>query len=282
MSEEIYYERNAQSESAIANTMDPRISTPQWLAEEYEAGNDGQYEAARHALETLGVWQTLPAGKAVDVGCGSGRLVEALARKGWQVDASDVSESMVQKVMERCRGLPVSAKVSDARKLTLTPKHYSLVTSFWMIHWLEDARPLLKQMANAVAAGGHLALQWSCGQPRAQGFALRDTIQEVFNRPTWRERVKDAPLAMYQHPLEEVSEFLSDADFEILSTRENIVVSGGESPESLKRALRSAAFAAQTVVLGDDVDDLIDECLQLLVERNALQVANSEIIARLK
>ena len=137
-------------------------------------------------------------------------------------------------------------------------------------------------MAKAVAPGGHLVLQWSCGQPRSQGFALRDAIQEVFNRPAWRKRLKDAPLAMYQHPLAEVSAYIIEAGFEIVSTRENIAVSGGESPQSLKRALRSAAFAAQTVVLGDDVDELIDECLQLLVERNALQVSNTEIIARLK
>ena len=87
---------------------------------------------------------------------------------------------------------------------------------------------------------------------------------------------------MYQHPLEEVSQYLKDAGFEILSTRENVVVSGEESSESLKRALRSAAFAAQTVMLGDDVDNLIDECLQLLMERNALQVGNAELIARQK
>jgi SAM-dependent methyltransferase len=281
MSEETY--RNSDTaESAYKNLNHSDINRPQWLADEYEAGNDGQFNAAYHALDTIGVWQSSTPGKAVDVGCGSGRLIEALAKKGWQVDASDVSESMVQKAIERCHGLPVSVRVSDARALTLTPQHYALVSSFWMIHWLEDARPLLEQMIGAVAQGGHLVLQWSCGQPRSQGFALRDTIQEVFDRPAWRERLKDAPLAMYQHPLEEVSRYVADAGFEIISTRENLVVSGGESPQSLKRALRSAAFAAQTVVLGDDVDNLIDECLQLLIERNALQVSNTELIARLK
>ena len=58
----------------------------------------------------------------MDVGCGSGRLIEALARKGWKVDVTDVSESMVQKATERCRGLPVSVSVADARKLSLAPQ----------------------------------------------------------------------------------------------------------------------------------------------------------------
>lgn len=258
------------------------VTAPQWLADEYEAGNDGQYLAARQALESIGLWDSPPTGHAVDVGCGSGRMAEALARHGWQVRAMDVSQSMVAAAARRCQGLPVTANVCDARQLTLTPRYYSLVTSFWMLHWLEDPRPTLQQMTGAVVPGGHLVLQWSCGQPRSQGFLLRDTIQEVFARPAWRERLQEAPLAMYQHPLDEVSGFVRDAGFEILSTRENIMVGGGESPEKLKRALRSAAFAAQTVVLGDDVDTLIDECLQLLIERQALQVANTELIARLK
>lgn len=151
-----------------------------------------------------------------------------------------------------------------------------------MLHWLEDARPTLQQLAGAIAPSGHLVLQWSCGQPRAQGFILRDTIQEVFDRPAWRDRLKSAPLRMYQHPLDEVTQLLTDAGFDIVSTRDNVLVGGGETPLSLRRALRSAAFATQTVVLGNDVDLLIDECLALLMERQALQAANVELIARVK
>lgn len=279
MTEEALYEPTTSLQSQ-ANSGSKHHS-PQWLANEYEAGNDGQFLAAYQALDSIGVWNSLPAGRAVDAGCGSGRIIEALGRRGWQVEATDVSASMVVAARQRCQGLPVSINVCDARELKLAARTYSLVSTFWMIHWLEDARPTLQQLAGAVAPGGHLVLQWSCGQPRAQGFALRDTMQEVFNRPAWRDRLKDAPLRMYQHPLEEVSQSLTEAGFEIISTRENIVVGGGENPQSLRRALRSAAFAAQTVVLGDDVDQLIDECLQLLMERQALQVANVELIARL-
>lgn len=255
---------------------------PQWLAGEYEAGNEGQYLSAYEALDSIGVWQSLGSGNALDVGCGSGRLTEALARQGWQVDALDVSESMIKATSERCRGLPVTASVCDARRLAPTPQGYSLVCSFWMMHWLDDARPSLQQMAKAVLPGGHLVLQWSFGQPRSSGFVLRDTVQEVFDRLTWQEKLREAPLAIYQHPLDEVSELITDAGFEVLSTRENMIVAGAETPEKLRRALRSAAFAAQTAVLGNDVDDLIDECLQLLFERDALQVANTQLIARLR
>jgi len=266
----------------VTNTQSPTANAPEWLAQEYEQGNDGQFQEAVKALAQIGVWAMLPADKAVDVGCGSGRLAAALAKVGWKVDASDVSQSMIDATRERCKQLPVNANVCDAQRLQLKPEHYGLVTSCWMLHWLEDASPTLQQLASAVKPGGHLVLQWSCGQPRSAGFILRDTIQQVFDRPQWRERLVTAPLTMYQLPLDEVTAFFDDAGFEILSTRENISVAGGETLPSLKRALRSAAFAAQTAVLGDDVDQLIDECLELLFARDAMQVANVELIARLK
>lgn len=266
----------------VANTQSAPQNAPQWLAEEYEQGNDGQFQEAVKALAQIGVWDMLPANKAADVGCGSGRLAAALAKVGWSVDASDVSQSMVNATLERCKNMPVTAKVCDAQHLHLEQEHYQLITSCWMLHWLADPTPTLQQIAAAVQPGGHIALQWSCGQSRAEGFILRDTIQEVFDRPQWQPRLINAPLTMYQLPLEEVSAFFAQAGFEIISTRENIAVAGGETLPSLKRALRSAAFAAQTAVLGDDVDQLIDECLELLFARNAMQVANSELIARRK
>ncbi|CAH9051226.1 tRNA 5-carboxymethoxyuridine methyltransferase [Pseudoalteromonas sp. CIP111854] len=257
-------------------------TSPQWLADEYEQGNDGQFKAALEALDKISDATFPDERKAVDVGCGSGKFAACLAQQGWRVDATDVSESMVEATQKRCIDLPVNAAVCDASKLTLEKNHYDLVTSFWMLHWLVDATPTLKQMADAVKENGYALLQWSCGQPRAQGFVLRDTIQEVFDRPKWSSKLKAAPLTMYQLPIEDVTAFFENNGFEVISVRENVQVGGGETPESLKRALRSAAFAAQTVILGDEVDELIDECLALLMQRNALQVANTELVVKRK
>lgn len=262
-------------------TTDDQVTAPEWLANEYEAGNDGQFEAAYQAMDSIDVWGADNKKiHAIDIGCGTGRIAEALARKGWHVDAQDVSRSMVQATQERCKSLRVSASVCDANNLSLEPRKYELVSCCWMLHWLENAQNSLEQMAKSLTPSGHMVLQWSCGQPRSQGFRLRDTLQEVFDRTDWTDRLKEAPLAMFQHPLDEVISCLENAGLEIIATRENIIVGGGENPKDLKRALRSAAFAAQTVLLGDDVDILIEESLQLLTERNALQVANTEIIAK--
>ena len=266
----------------INDTQLPLEDAPQWLADEYEQANDGQFLEALQALKKTDLYKNNIAGLAADIGCGSGRLAAELAHRGWSVDATDVSKSMISKTIERCNGLSVNANVCDAKQLVLKPNIYDLVTSFWMLHWLKDATHTLEQMAAAVKPGGCIAIQWSCSQPNAEGFLLRDTLQEVFMSPKWKDRLKDAPLAMFQHSLEDVSAFFLHKGFEVVSIRENINVAGGENPESLKKALRAAAFAAQTVVLGDDVDQFIDECLTLLFSRNAMNVANSELIVRLK
>ena len=282
MIEETYVEEKMLTATPAHSDNDGlAAAAPEWLANEYEAGNDGQFQAAYGAMQSIGIWGHGDKGIALDIGCGTGRLVEALARNGWKVDCLDVSHSMIHAVIRRCQSLPVSANVCDVNHLSLTSQKYALVSCCWMLHWLIRAQRALEQMANALAPSGYLVLQWSCGQPRAQGFALRDTLQEVFDRPAWRERLKEAPLAMYQHPIEEVIDCLENAGLDIVSTRENIKVSGGEDENSFKRALRSAAFASQTAVLGDDVDSLIEESLGLLVERDALYVANTEIIARM-
>ena len=262
------------------NQKSTQQSAPEWSASEYEAGNEGQFQAAYQALASIDVWQTKQQAKAADIGCGSGRLTEALARQGFHVDAMDVSQSMINAVKQRCQMLPVTASVCNASRLSLAASRYDLVTSCWMLHWLENAEKTLQQMAHSLAPSGHLVLQWSCGQPRADGFMLRDTLQDVFDRPEWAPRLQKAPLQMYQHPIEEVTATLERMGLEIISTQEGMRVGGGETLADLKRSLRSAAFAAQTVVLGDDVDLLIDDSLQLLNERNAMQVGNTEIIAR--
>jgi NADPH-dependent ferric siderophore reductase len=149
-----------------------------------------------------------------------------------------------------------------------------------MLHWLTDATQTLRTMARATVPGGLVVLQWSCGQPRAEGFALREVTQSVVDRPQWRERLTAAPLNMNQHPLDEVCDLLAAEGLDVLHTQAAVSVPGGEDPGSLRRALRAAAFHAQAEVLGEDADTFIDEVIQALLAARALNPNNVRVIAR--
>jgi NADPH-dependent ferric siderophore reductase/SAM-dependent methyltransferase len=253
-------------------------TTPEWDADEYQANNSGQFQAALEALMEAGAHLHV-GGRFADVGCGSGELAQAMAQRDFDVTANDASPAMVAAARRRCAGLPVLVDVQDAHALSLPESSFEVVHSSWMLHWLSDAGPALRTMARAVVPGGLLVLQWSCGQPRDAGFALRDVLAEVFDRPAWRDRLAAAPLAMFQHPLDEVQALLEAEGLEVQLTGENLTVPGGDDPVSMRRALRAAAFAAQAAVLGDDVDELIDESLVALLAADALNPHNTRLIA---
>ncbi|BCY11516.1 hypothetical protein L3i22_066040 [Actinoplanes sp. L3-i22] len=254
-------------------------TTPTWKADAYQADNTGQFETALEALMQAGA-HLHTGGRFADIGCGSGELAAAMAQRGFEVTANDASPSMVDAVRERCAGLPVTAEVQDAHELTLPATSFEVVHSSWMLHWLADAGPALRAMARATTPGGLVVLQYSCGQPRAAGFALRDVTASVVDRPRWRERLAAVPLRMNHHPLDETCATLTAEGLEVLLTDDAVRVPGGEDLVSLRRALRAAAFHDQAQVLGDDADDFIDQVIQALLEAGALNPHNVRVIAR--
>ena len=82
-------------------------------------------------------------GRALDVGCGSGRDAIYLAKRGWQVTAVDAVEKAVDSAKQRAveEGVDVqwvAADVAELSRLGLKPG-YDLLYDFGCIHGLTDA-----------------------------------------------------------------------------------------------------------------------------------------------
>lgn len=82
-------------------------------------------------------------GRALDVGCGSGRDAIYLAKRGWQVTAVDSVEKAVDSAKQRAveEGVDVqwvAADVAELSRLGLKPG-YHLLYDFGCIHGLTDA-----------------------------------------------------------------------------------------------------------------------------------------------
>lgn len=116
-----------------------------------------QWSDAPNALAAE-LLRDLPAGRALDVAAGEGRMALWLASQGWQVTALDFSAEGLARGRERAeqRGLAVDWQVADATTTDLRTEHYDLVLVLYL--HLPHARlvDVLQRCARAVAPGGRL------------------------------------------------------------------------------------------------------------------------------
>jgi SAM-dependent methyltransferase len=101
-------------------------------------------------------------GRALDLGCGSGRIAAALAQDGFAVDGIDVSERAVAlgKRIVAERGLEVNLYAGDA----LDPRHpvgrggFDVVVCCEVLEHVEAWQPLLARATELLRSGGLLVL----------------------------------------------------------------------------------------------------------------------------
>ena len=108
-----------------------------------------------HVAEELG---DLPPGRALDLACGEGRHALWLARRGWEVEAVDVSPVAIARGAEQADrdGVRVRWKVADVAEMPLPRAAYDLVLLAY-VHVPDDIlRDVLRRAAAALRPGGTL------------------------------------------------------------------------------------------------------------------------------
>jgi SAM-dependent methyltransferase len=93
---------------------------------------------------------------ALDVGCGTGFVTQALRRRGWVAVGLDFSTPMLDQA-RRLAGPPLVRARGEA--LPLRDATVALVTCGTAFHWLAPA-PALREMRRVLVAGGWAALFW--------------------------------------------------------------------------------------------------------------------------
>jgi tellurite methyltransferase len=104
-----------------------------------------------------GLLENVNPGRALDVACGTGRNAVFLARRGFDVDAVDVSDVAVEHVWRTARqqGLSIEAVQMDLRRdLALPRPPYDVIVCTYFLE-----RPLFAAMAAMVASGGLLFVE---------------------------------------------------------------------------------------------------------------------------
>ncbi|MEO7423059.1 MAG: class I SAM-dependent methyltransferase [Ornithinibacter sp.] len=102
-----------------------------------------------------------PGMKALDVGCGTGRLSILLSERVGSVVLTDPSAGMVQVAQERIEAAGLSDRLRAVRAdLTTGPLDgaYAVVWSSMALHHVQDLDGLLRSVARLLVTGGRLAI----------------------------------------------------------------------------------------------------------------------------
>lgn len=129
-------------------------------------------------------------GLVLEVGCGTGALMERLQAKG-EVVGMDLSQEMLARAVrrQRSRGLAVPLVCGDVQDLPFRDGAFDSVVSTFVINAVPNLQDALREMLRVLKAGGSLALicvgeskrggwatRWAAGLWRREGDIIRDEV----------------------------------------------------------------------------------------------------------
>lgn len=167
-----------------------RRETYERMARRYTDG-DVPWDHELPPPEVIVLLDRLPAGRALDVGCGYGRAAIYMAQRGWQVDGVDFVADAVTEARRRAAAAGVSATfhVGDITHLDFLTGPYDFVLDVGCSHTLEadDLQRYRDELLRLMGAGATLLLfvrlrgEDSAESPRgvAEPFLL-DTFSRGF------------------------------------------------------------------------------------------------------
>ena len=130
----------------------------------------------------------LKSGRALDLGCGTGRNSIWLARQGWDVTCIDVSDVGLKMLSDQAANSGLQLTIEQANLLTYepTPESYDLVV-IANIHLSPEEREIFfDRAAAAVAQGGHLYIIGH--HVDAFGKSGPTSIERLFEESFFRDR----------------------------------------------------------------------------------------------
>ena len=100
--------------------------------------------------------QTHPAGRALDIGCGTGTNVITLAKAGWQVTGFDFAARAIQMAKRKIKQANVQAELftDDATRMKNVSGQFDLVLDIGCFHGIPNKVDYLTQLDRVLAPGG--------------------------------------------------------------------------------------------------------------------------------
>jgi SAM-dependent methyltransferase len=97
-----------------------------------------------------------PTGRALDLGCGAGQMVEWLGAHGYSAHGIDISDTLVRKSVARLQRarLPAFIVQGDGSRLPLRGSAFDVVTALGFVEYLPSVEVALGEIARVARPGG--------------------------------------------------------------------------------------------------------------------------------
>ena len=115
----------------------------------------------------------------LDLASGTGRGCLAFARQGLDVTASDVSEDMLSRLLQKAGGLELSRQVIKAGKLPFADDSYDAVSISRALYLIADWRAVIAEAARVVKPGGVFIHEWGSGSETDVYGLIRGHLREL-------------------------------------------------------------------------------------------------------
>lgn len=97
-----------------------------------------------------------PAGRALDIGCGTGTNLITLANAGWQAQGFDFSSQAIKLAKQKIKkaGMQIPVFTDDATQMKQVTSTFDLALDLGCFHGIENKAGYLKQLTRVLAPNG--------------------------------------------------------------------------------------------------------------------------------
>ncbi len=141
-------------ESKVLNTYDDYLPTD---PKKITAWKRMTAPVIRESCRLIQTRVNLGGGKLLDIGSGFGFFIDAMHRRGWEVEGVEISPTGRRYTQRHC-GIRVHAKAVE--DLNLPAGRYDVITGFYVIEHLVDPVSFLREIYRLLKPGGMVLLRW--------------------------------------------------------------------------------------------------------------------------
>ncbi len=125
------------------------------FSEVYDRGRDRGYHAMIDEIEAGAVVELAEGRDVLEVGCGTGLVLERVARVARRAEGLDLSPGMLARA--RARGL--SVREGDATQLPFDDASFDVVYAFKVLAHVPDVDRAIAEMVRVTRPGGHVLVE---------------------------------------------------------------------------------------------------------------------------